>query len=342
MTAPDELPPYRRPELELAVPPLDDGFERMRRERETWHRADRIARRKLDQEEADSLAEPRVRRTAAEYSALPQPESIMDRVLPSGPALLGGPEGGGKSMLARDWALHVATGTPWLGHRVARPRAVLYVMDEGMHDFGDRWSSSPLWEPAKNKIFTVAEPVNLLSSDDVGRLLDEYRDVAPGLTIFDTIYGMGMPDDTGVAEVAPVIDALKLMAATWNGCTLAIGHAGHNHERRFRGSSMWRQRTDVDWHMAENRLSCERSKIADKLKLTRSYELEYPNIRWLDPLEKMSIEAQRHEAVREDSRRYPGESYSARARRLAPHWGVSEKTVVRFIKNVEEIDGVSS
>ena len=180
----------------------------------------------------------------------------MDEVLPTGPALLGGPEAAGKSLLARDWALLVATGVPWRGHEVLQCRSVLYAMDEGMHDFGDRWSQSPLWA-AKDRIFVVAEPVNLVSREDVERLIGEYLDVRPGLVIFDTIYGMGMPDDTGVKEVAPVVNALQRITAAWDACTLAIGHADHNGERRFRGSSMWRQRTDVDWHMAEGLLTCE-------------------------------------------------------------------------------------
>ncbi|MGY1724740.1 AAA family ATPase [Blastococcus sp. SYSU DS0533] len=300
-------------------------------------RLDRIARRELDEEEAADGVEPRVRRTAAEYAALRQPSPVMEEVLPTGPALLGGPEAAGKSLLARDWGLHVATGTPWRGHAVLETRPVLYVMDEGMHDFGDRWSASPLWESAKDNTYVITEPVNLVSTEDVRRLIDEYIDLRPGLVIFDTIYGMGMPDDMGVKEVAPVINAMKRISAEWSACTLAIGHSGHNSsERRFRGSSMWRQRTDVDWHMADLLLTCERSKIADRRRLGGRYELEYPRLRFLDALEALTEEAKRIVAIQEYRRLHPEHSKHAVATALAPQLGVHAKTITRLIDKLAE------
>jgi hypothetical protein len=235
--------------------------------------------------------------------------------------------------------MHVASGVPWQGHTVREARSVLYVMDEGMHDFGDRWAVSSLWDLAKDRIFVVAESVNLLSTEDVKRLIDEYLDVRPGLVIFDTIYGMGMPDDMGVKEVAPVVNSLKTITAAWDACTLAIGHAGHNGERRFRGSSMWRQRTDVDWHMAESRLSCERSKIANKHRLGGRYELRYPHIHHLGSTEQvLSVEATRLAIIRQHMHDHPTMSAIAHAKALQPNLGISARTISRYIKHLRESD----
>jgi len=322
--------------------PEDDDaaeFEQVRAARKLWHRADREARRELDEEEFSATAVPRRRRTAGEYATVRQPAPIMDSILPAAPALLGGPEGSGKSLQARDWGLHVASGMDWHGFRVHEPRAVLYVMDEGMHDFTERWAISELWHLACDRIYVVDEPLNLLSRTDVEAFVNEYADVRPGLTIFDTIYGMGMPDDTGVKEVAPVIDAMKRVSAAWNGCTLAIGHAGHDTSaRRFRGSSMWRQRTDVDWHMADNKLTCERSKIANKSNLSWSYRLEYPAVRLLGLGEQLSKAALREEAVRTDFWVWPRSTQNERANRVAKVLRVSPSTAIRIIRDVRAQD----
>ena len=104
----------------------------------------------------------------------------------------------------------------------------------------------------------------------------------PGLVVFDVIYGMGMADDTGTGDVMPVLAALKRISAEFGAATLAIGHSGHNGERRFRGSSVWRQQAAVEWHMAHGELSCEKSKnFARAEALELHYVLsDWPSLTW--------------------------------------------------------------
>lgn len=310
----------------------DEHFDAMVAINEVEIAAKKEALRRVDAREAREANGTRVRRTAAQYALLPHPAVVIDQVLPASPALLGGPEAAGKSLLARDWGLSIATGASWRGHRVVEPRNVLYVMDEGMHDFDFRWGSQELWDLAKDSIYVIDAPVNLLSEEDTGMLIEEYDDLRPGLVIFDTIYGMGMPDDMGVKEVAPVIKAMKRISQKWGACTLAIGHSGHNSsERRFRGSSMWRQRTDVDWHMAEGLLTCERSKIADKHKLSARYNLEFPKVRYLDAMEVVSEEAQRMLLAAAALKENPGASTAAIAKQLRTKIPLSQRSIERII-----------
>jgi hypothetical protein len=116
----------------------------------------------------------------------------------------------------------------------------------------------PLWAAACERLLGLDEPVSLMSAADVGGLLDEYSDERPGLAVFDVIYAMGMADDNGIKDVAPVITSLKRISAEWGCATLALGHPGHNGERRFRGSSMWRQLAANEWNLADGELSCEK------------------------------------------------------------------------------------
>lgn len=43
---------------------------------------------------------------------------------------------------------------------------------------------------------------------------------------------------------------------------------------------MWRQLACTEWHMADGRLSCEKSKIADNKALTWPYRAAYPRLDW--------------------------------------------------------------
>jgi hypothetical protein len=275
---------------------------------------------------------PRVKQTALEYSQVEPPPTVMNDVLAAEVNLLGGPTEAGKSLLARDWALGIASGTGWRGHGVTRPRYVLVVVSEGTHDFVERWTTqSPLWEQAQKGVFILDEPVNLVRGDDVDWLLKEYADEQPGLVVFDVIYGMGMADDNGVKDVLPVLASMKRISAAWQAATLALGHPGHNGGRRFRGSSSWRQLAAVEWHMADGALSCEKSKLTDRRRLQLAYAPGYPNLHWLSQEESMVRLGERMVHIQADIEAHPDDNIAERSRRLAPVFGVSERTARRYI-----------
>jgi hypothetical protein len=304
-----------------------------------------VVREDLKEERAALAAEkargPRIKRTAREYALIPPPPTIMENVLAAEINLLGGPTEAGKSLLARDWALTVATGQEWRGHAVAQPRYVLVVLSEGTHDFAERWMTQPLWQAAQNGIFILDEPVNLVHGDDVDWLLKEYAAERPGLVVFDVIYGMGMADDNGVKDVLPVLASLKRISAEWGAATLALGHPGHNGDRRFRGSSSWRQLAAVEWHMADGLLSCEKSKIANKYRLGAPCVPEYPRLRWPSKEDAIREVGERATHVHLDVEQHPDDSISDRARRLSPMWEVSHgyaRRVIRAVLSVSQED----
>jgi len=305
-------------------------------ERLRWLRADRDARQRLEAEDLAAARGPRTKRTAAEFADIPPPPVIMREVLAAEMNLVGGPSEAGKSLLARDWALAVATGTPWQGHRVSEARNVLWVASEGLHDFAERFTSQPAWTDAKNQIFVLDVPVDLVHGNDVEWLLDEYKVERPGLVVFDVIYGMGMADDNGSRDVFPVIKAMKKISEAWGAATLALGHPPHGDARRMRGSSAWRQLTYTEWHMAGGSLSCEKSKIADKRRLSATYEVQYPDLRWLSMGEAVTNAVERHLIIQRDIEAYPDDNDSARARRLEPVLNMGDRQIKRYIKTVKD------
>lgn len=295
-------------------------------------RAERDARRALEYEEMAPTRALRVKRTAEEFSALPQAPVVMEDTLAAEVNLLAGPGAAGKSLLARDWALCVASGSRWRGHGVPESRSVLWVASEGTHDFYERWGTQPLWDDAKDRVWVLDAPVNLTSAEDVGWLLEEYRVQRPGLVVFDIIYGMGLPDDNGSKDILPLLNNMKRISKAWSAATLALGHPGHNGERRFRGSSMWRQLAYTEWHLAEGRLTCEKSKIARAEAQGALYVAEYPHLRWLGSGEALARSAKNDLLIAADIAAHPDDSDRARSIRLAVPLGVSTERARKLIR----------
>jgi hypothetical protein len=69
-------------------------------------------------------------------------------------AILYGESGAGKSFMALDMALHVATGREWHGHKV-RQGAVFYIAGEGVGGMGARCKA---WTIANNEPMTELTP----------------------------------------------------------------------------------------------------------------------------------------------------------------------------------------
>jgi hypothetical protein len=297
-------------------------------------RVHRASKRIVDDEEYTAARGEWVRRTAAEYAALPKCPAIITDVLAAEGNLLGGPSEAGKSLVARDWLIHVAAGEDWRGYAVPERRTAVFAASEGLSDFSDRWETHPLWPAARDRVLIQDVPVNLTSADDVDRFLRFYDADRPGLACFDVIYGMGMTDDTGSKDVGPVIAAMKRISAAWGCATLAVGHPGHNAERRFRGSSMWRQLCYTEWHLADDLFTCEKNKLARKEKFTAGYQVEYPSIKWLTPGEMLGTLArdmERTTIIMNDLKECPADSDNARAARLMGDLGVGHDRARKLI-----------
>jgi hypothetical protein len=63
---------------------------------------------------------------------------------------------------------------------------------------------------------------------------------------------------------------------------------------------------------------------------------EYPSPRWLTSSETLGAEAERYLAIRADIAAHPGDSYSARYRRLKDTLGLSDRAGRALIKHVRE------
>jgi AAA domain len=273
----------------------------------------REARRQLDAREYAQAAGERRLMPFAELEQEPKPRTLLDGMLTCGGFYgLAGPPEAGKSLMLRDWLCHLAaSGTP-----------CLYAVSEGQFDLVERFAAHPLYTAARGSLTFFDGPLSMASLDDVAWLA-ERLDGRFGLVALDMAYGFGVPDDDGTRGVAPFISGCKRLAAITGACVIVTGHPGHNGERRFRGSSMWRGAFDGEFHMASGELTCEKHKYSDRRRFRWSYAIDYPRLRLLGLTGQMDRDMQRAAAIAADFSSYPGDSDSQRARRLAPVLGLS-------------------
>ena len=212
----------------------------------------------------------RVRRrfSFAELLDLPEPGWLIRGLVPqSSLTVLYGAPGSGKTFVALDWALSVATGQRWLGHEVT-PGAVAFIAAEGVGGLPKRVRA---WREEHGEVsdeaFAALSPgVNLLDRADMGALRAELRDHRPKLIVVDTLARCLIGgDENSARDVGQAIAALDELRAELEATVLVVHHAGKGEESEERGSSALRGAADAMFKTAwdEDRLMLTCSKQKD-------------------------------------------------------------------------------
>ncbi len=150
--------------------------------------------RKEQQSSALTYASPRVLPLRVlsrdDLDKRPDPEWLVDDIVQTESSLiLFGDPGIGKTFIALDIALCIATGTPWHGHPVRRG-PVLYLTPEGLAGLKLRVAA---WEAQHgvraNDFFVIPDGPQLVEKDDRSRLLQAITSLggAPALIVIDTL-----------------------------------------------------------------------------------------------------------------------------------------------------------
>lgn len=157
---------------------------------------------------------------------------IDDFLAKSGPAVMFGHPGSGKTFLALDIAAHVAEGKPWAGRHV-EGGPVLYVVAEGLTGFKNRLSA--LFDDGRMKrnapFVYVPTPVNLQALDgDTGALIATLKHFAravgrePALIVLDTLSKTFGGAKENIDDMAGYVANCERIAAAFNCLTLIIHH----------------------------------------------------------------------------------------------------------------------
>lgn len=189
-----------------------------------------------------------------------------------GLGLLWGEAGVGKSFVACSLAASVATGRPWLGHRVAEGPVVYVAGEGGALGVARRLDAAvtalrccdpedgpvPLWivTPGVDLVAGPAELVALMG------------DVAPQLVIVDTLARCFGGDENSTEDMSRFVRTLDLLRDVY-GCSVLVVHHANKTDKsgsgKVRGSSVLYGAVDVSLQLvatdrAEARL------VADKLR----------------------------------------------------------------------------
>jgi hypothetical protein len=181
--------------------------------------------------------------------ALPQPRYLVEEVLVQDTlAVLYGAAATGKSFMALDLALSVATGNPWQGKAV-EPGPVVYIAAEGGAGLGQRiraWMTRHQITSIDDAWFVLGA-VNLLDEDEVAAFLAELAEipVRPVLLPIDTLARCLVGgDENSAKDMGKAVAALDRLREAL-GCTVLLLHHTARHHDAERGSTALRGAADT-------------------------------------------------------------------------------------------------
>lgn len=200
---------------------------------------------------------------------LPEPPWTVDGVL-GGLGLLWGEAGVGKSFVACSLAAAVATGRPWLGHRVTEGPVVYIAGEGGAPSVARRLDAAlaalrfdpddgtPLWIITPG-VDMVAGPAEVMAVMD---------GVVPQLLIVDTLARCFGGDENSSQDMGKFVHTLDLLRDLYGGSVLVVHHANKTDSvgaRRVRGSSVLYGAVDVSMELRFAGNGCM-ALVADKLR----------------------------------------------------------------------------
>jgi AAA domain len=206
----------------------------------------------------------------SDLEQLPPPSFLLqDFLRAQGFNVLYGPSESGKSFLALDWSLCIASGLPFYG-QVVDQGAVVYIAAEGAGGVNDRiqsWLHDRGVEASSIEphLFVYPEAVNFFSGETSSLVAAiEDREIVPILIVVDTMARcMIGGDENSSKDVGLFIANLDGVARGYGSASLTVHHTGKNGELE-RGSSALRGAADTMVSLkgdpAGLKLRCEKQK----------------------------------------------------------------------------------
>jgi hypothetical protein len=186
---------------------------------------------------------------------LPPVEYAIDGfVVSRGLSLLYGNSGIGKTFVALDMALSIASGMPWMG-RETRHGRVLFVETEGAFGLAERNESWQLRHGAaiNPDIGYVLEPVNLLDPKQVNEFIRGVQAFQPYQIFLDPLARLmeGGDENSGV-DMGKSIGAMRRIATETGAGVLLVHHQGKNASKKERGHSSLGGALDIRMRVTRN------------------------------------------------------------------------------------------
>lgn len=219
---------------------------------------------------------------------IPAPEwAVEEMILERGTTLLYGSTNVGKSLLALDWALRMATGINWFNQEVPRRYKVAYVYAEGAAGLQLRYRAYVEgfnlgdWEPVMGtnlRFMGLDESIVLTPRKeapdgvDWDKFIRSLEDWGPDFVIFDPVQevfrGIDQKADDQVGKVFALRDRIKHELGA--GCIFV--HHTNKQGKEYRGVTTWMDLADTgflvevpnDQHPALIQLSPKKNRFGSK------------------------------------------------------------------------------
>ncbi len=210
----------------------------------------------------------------SEFENRPPRQWLIPSILPKeGVAMVFGPPGCGKSFLAMDWALCIASGREWVGHPVLQG-PVAYIAGEGAFGIGPRmraWKTQHGFTGNSGVQWFGEEVVlqDTSNANEVIAALSEDFAEPPVLVVIDTLSRCsGGADENSNTEMAKVIATADILQRQFHCTVLLVHHSGKDRDRGPRGASSLVGNTEtiiaVDAIDGGCRVTCYKQKDAPK------------------------------------------------------------------------------
>jgi len=175
--------------------------------------------------------------------------------------LIFGDPGCGKSFLAVDIALSVATGAPFHG-RDAKQGSVFFIAGEGHNGLARRfaaWSQARGVSLADVPLFKSERAAQFLDGASAKAVADAVAGLAaqhgsPALIIIDTLArNFGAGDENNTKDMSEFVVAVDDLKARFPGCSvLIVHHSGHAEKQRARGAMALKGALDCEYRVEKD------------------------------------------------------------------------------------------
>jgi len=191
-------------------------------------------------------------------------EWLIEDVLPmKGLAAIYGPPSCGKSFLALDVAMHIATGTQWFD-KDTQAGGVIYVAAEagaGMRKRVSACRSGRGFDGTATPLALVTMPPNMgtkREGNETAKLISDIKtqwqdaNTPIRLVVIDTLArAMFGADENSASDMGAFVSNAGLIAEQLDCLVIAVHHAGKDAERGMRGSSALHGACDAEWEVKD-------------------------------------------------------------------------------------------
>lgn len=185
-----------------------------------------------------------------ELLKLPPPEWLIDHAVPEGGlAVIYGPPGVGKTFVALDMVLKIATGMDWFGKKVKK-QLPLYVSAEGGSGIGKRvatWLDYHSVDGRKADVMWLLDTLPLYNgSSEVDRLMERIDEVErkPGVVVVDTLARCFDGDENQQQDMGRFIGGVDHLRREFNATVIVVHHTRLGGDRE-RGNTALRGAADA-------------------------------------------------------------------------------------------------